>query len=196
MKRILDLIASGVGLIILFPVVLLIAILIKMDSKGPVFFRQVRVGKNNKDFRMFKFRTMHTGSDKGRQITVGDRDPRVTRVGYYIRKLKLDELAQLINVFIGDMSLVGPRPEVRKFVNYYSEEQMKVLTVRPGITDQASIQFVGESELLAQANDPETYYIEEIMPKKLNLNLEYIRDQSFFGDIKLIFRTFFAILKK
>lgn len=196
MKRLFDITASFIGLLVLSPVILIIAVLIKIDSKGPVFFKQNRVGQNNRDFHMFKFRTMYTGSDKGRQITVGDRDPRVTKVGYYIRKLKLDELAQLINVLKGDMSLVGPRPEVRKYVKFYSPEQMKVLSVPPGITDLASIQFVNESELLAGADDPETYYVEEIMPKKLTLNLEYVRNQSFFGDIKLILYTLLAILKK
>ncbi|MGB3181826.1 MAG: sugar transferase [Cyclobacteriaceae bacterium] len=196
MKRLFDITASLLGLLILFPVILLIALLIKADSRGPVFFMQKRVGLNNADFRMFKFRTMRTGSDKGRQITVGDRDPRVTRVGYYIRKLKLDELAQLINVLKGDMSLVGPRPEVRKYVDYYSEEQMKVLTVPPGVTDLASIQFVNESELLAGSDDPEAFYLEEIMPKKLALNLKYVRNRSFFGDLKLILYTFLAILRK
>lgn len=196
MKRLFDITASLLGLLILFPVILLIALLIKADSRGPVFFMQKRVGLNNADFRMFKFRTMRTGSDRGRQITVGDRDLRVTRVGYYIRKLKLDELAQLINVLKGDMSLVGPRPEVRKYVDYYSEEQMKVLTVPPGVTDLASIQFVNESELLAGADDPEAFYLEEIMPKKLALNLKYVRNRSFFGDLKLIVYTFLAILRK
>ena len=196
MKRVFDITASLIGILFLSPVILLIALIIKADSKGPVFFMQKRVGLNNKDFRMFKFRTMYTGSHKGRQITVGDRDPRVTRVGYYIRKLKLDEIAQLINVLIGDMSLVGPRPEVRKYVDLYTPEQMKILTVLPGMTDPASIRFVNESELLARADDPESLYVEEIMPKKLALNLEYVKEHTFFEDIKLILRTFLAILKK
>jgi lipopolysaccharide/colanic/teichoic acid biosynthesis glycosyltransferase len=155
LKRLFDIVASGVGLILLSPVFLLLAIWIKTDSPGPVFYRQVRVGKDNKDFRIFKFRSMRMGSDKGCQITIGGRDSRITRSGYYIRKYKLDELAQLINVFVGDMSFVGPRPEVRHYVNYYTPEQMHVLDVRPGITDMSSIKYRNESELLAQAEDPE-----------------------------------------
>ena len=139
MKRFIDIVASGLGLVVLSPVFLILAVWIKLDSRGPVFYRQVRVGKNNQDFRIYKFRSMQVGADKGSLITIGGRDPRVTVSGYYIRKYKLDELAQLINVFIGDMSLVGPRPEVRRYVNLYDEEQKKVLTVRPGITDYASI---------------------------------------------------------
>ena len=150
----------------------MLAIWIKIDSEGPVFYRQVRVGKGNRDFRLFKFRSMRVGSDRKGLITVGGRDPRVTRSGYYIRKYKLDELPQLINVFTGDMSLVGPRPEVRKYVDLYTPEQMHVLDVRPGITDPASIRYRNENELLAQVEDPDRYYVEVIMQDKLQLNLE------------------------
>lgn len=196
MKRIFDIIASGLGLIVLLPVFLLIFLWIKLDSKGPVFYRQVRVGKNNKDFRIFKFRSMYVDSDKGSLVTIGGRDPRITRSGYFIRKYKLDELPQLINVFVGDMSLVGPRPEVRHYVNYWTEEQMQVLDVRPGITDPASIKYRNENELLEAAEDPEKYYIETIMQEKIKLYLEYVEKSSFFYDIKIIFKTFWTIIKE
>ncbi len=196
MKRIFDIFASGVGLLVLSPLFLILAIWIKLDSKGPVFYRQVRVGKDNKDFRIFKFRSMRVGSDKGSLVTIGGRDPRVTRSGYYIRKFKLDELPQLINVFFGDMSLVGPRPEVRHYVDYWTEEQMHVLDVCPGITDPASIKFRNENELMEQAEDPESYYINVIMQEKLKLYLEYVNHHSFWGDIKLIFQTFAVIIKE
>lgn len=195
MKRLLDITASGIGLLLLSPIFLVLAIWIKLDSQGPVFYRQVRVGRGNRDFRIFKFRSMRVGSDKGSLITVGGRDSRVTRSGYFIRKYKFDELPQLINVFIGDMSLVGPRPEVRRYVDLYNQEQLHVLDVRPGITDPASIKYRNENELLEQADYPEQYYIDVIMPDKLRLNLEYATNQSFFGDLKLIFKTFKAIIE-
>lgn len=194
MKRLFDIAASGCGLIVLSPLFLFIAIWIKCDSKGPVFFRQTRVGRGNKDFRIFKFRSMRIGSDKGSLVTIGGRDPRITRSGYYIRKYKLDELPQLINVFVGDMSLVGPRPEVRHYVDYWTPEQMHVLDVRPGITDPASIKFRNENELMAQAEDPEDYYIRVIMQEKIKLYLEYVENASFWYDIKLIFKTFKVIV--
>ncbi|MBR5782434.1 MAG: sugar transferase [Bacteroidales bacterium] len=196
MKRIFDIIASGLGLVVLLPVFLLISIWIKLDSKGPVFYRQVRVGKNNKDFKIFKFRSMYVDSDKGSLVTIGGRDPRITRSGYFIRKYKLDELPQLMNVFVGDMSLVGPRPEVRHYVNYWTEEQMHVLDVRPGITDPASIKYRNENELLEGAEDPEKYYIETIMQEKIKLYLEYVEKSSFFYDMKIIFKTFWTIIKE
>ncbi len=174
----------------------MLAIWIKIDSEGPVFYRQVRVGKGNRDFRLFKFRSMRVGSDRKGLITVGGRDPRVTRSGYYIRKYKLDELPQLINVFTGDMSLVGPRPEVRKYVDLYTPEQMHVLDVRPGITDPASSRYRNENELLAQVEDPDRYYVEVIMQDKLQLNLEYVEKQSFRFDLQLIFKTFSEIIRK
>lgn len=195
MKRLFDIIASGLGLLLLSPLFLILAIWIKLDSNGPVFYRQVRVGKDNKDFRIFKFRSMRVGADKGSLVTIGGRDPRITRSGYIIRKLKLDELPQLINVFVGDMSLVGPRPEVRHYVNYWTPEQMHVLDVRPGITDPASIKFRNENELMEQAQDPEDYYINVIMQEKLKLYLDYVEHHSFWGDIGLIFKTFWVIVK-
>lgn len=195
MKRTFDILASGLGLLCLSPLFLFIAIWIKVDSKGPVFYRQVRVGRHNRDFRIFKFRSMRVGADKGSLITIGGRDSRITRSGYFIRKYKLDELAQLINVFVGDMSFVGPRPEVRHYVDYYTEEQMHVLDIRPGITDMASIKYRNENELLEMAEDPEKYYIEVIMQDKLRINLEYVRSQSFLGDISMIFKTFFEIVR-
>lgn len=196
MKRTFDILASGLGLLCLSPLFLFIAIWIKVDSKGPVFYRQVRVGRHNKDFRIFKFRSMRVGADKGSLITIGGRDSRITRSGYFIRKYKFDELAQLINVFLGDMSFVGPRPEVRHYVDYYTEEQMHVLDIRPGITDMASIKYRNENELLEKAEDPEKYYIEVIMQDKLRINLEYVRAHSFLFDIKMIFKTFLEIIRK
>ena len=194
MKRIFDIIASGLGLIVLSPLFLVLAIWIKLDSKGSVFYRQVRVGLYNKDFRIFKFRSMRVGADKGSLVTIGGRDPRVTKSGYWIRKFKLDELPQLINVFMGDMSLVGPRPEVRHYVDYWTPEQMHVLDVRPGITDPASIKFRNENELMEKAEDPEKYYIEVIMQEKIKLYLEYVEKHSFWYDLGLIFKTFFVII--
>lgn len=196
MKRLFDFIASGCGLLVLSPIFLVLAVWVKLDSPGPVFYRQIRVGRGNKDFRLFKFRSMRIGSDKSGLITVGGRDPRVTRSGYYIRKYKLDELPQLINVFLGDMSLVGPRPEVRKYVDMYTPEQLHVLDVRPGITDMASICYRNENELLEKVENPEAYYIGTIMQDKLKINLEYVHNQSLWGDIKLIFKTFGAIIKE
>ena len=196
MKRLFDIVASGLGLVVLSPLFLILAIWIKLDSKGPVFYRQVRVGRYNKDFRIFKFRSMRVGADKGSLVTIGGRDPRVTKSGYWIRKFKLDELPQLINVFIGDMSLVGPRPEVRHYVDCWTPEQMHVLDVLPGITDPASIKFRNENELMEKADDPEKYYIEVIMQEKIRLYLEYVEKQSFFYDLALIFKTFWVIVKE
>lgn len=196
MKRIFDVTASGLGLLLLSPLFLIVAIWIRLDSPGPVFYRQTRVGRYNKDFRLLKFRSMRVGSDKKGLITVGGRDPRVTRSGYYIRKYKLDELPQLINVFKGDMSLVGPRPEVRKYVDLYTPEQLHVLDVRPGITDMASIRYRNENELLEQAADPEQFYRDTVMQDKLRINLEYVSDHSFFKDIKIILMTFKAVVSE
>lgn len=196
MKRLFDILASGLGLIVLSPLFAVLAVWIKTDSKGPVFYRQTRVGRDNKDFRLYKFRSMRPDSDKLGLITVGGHDPRVTRSGYYIRKYKLDEFPQLINVFIGDMSLVGPRPEVRKYVDLYTPEQMRVLSVRPGITSLASIRYRNENEILAQAVDPDRCYIEQVMPDKLAIDLEYVNRATFWNDIKLIFSTFREIIVK
>lgn len=195
MKRFIDIVASGLGLVVLSPVFLILAVWIKLDSRGPVFYRQVRVGKNNQDFRIYKFRSMQVGADKGSLITIGGRDPRVTVSGYYIRKYKLDELAQLINVFIGDMSLVGPRPEVRRYVNLYDEEQKKVLTVRPGITDYASIEYMDENVLLERSDNPDMTYIKDIMPEKIRLNMRYINNPTLIEYFKIIFLTIFKIVR-
>lgn len=196
MKRLFDIILSSLGLLILSPIFAIVAIWIKLDSYGPIFYRQVRVGRYNQNFRIYKFRSMRVGSDKGSLVTIGGRDPRITTSGYFIRKFKIDELPQLINVLIGDMSLVGPRPEVRHYVNYWTPEQMHVLDVRPGITDPASIKFRNENELLEKAENPEKYYIEVIMQEKIRLYLEYVNQHNLFYDLKIIFQTFWAIIAK
>ena len=194
MKRIFDLILAAIFLIFLAPLFIFIAIRIKLDSKGSVFYKQVRVGLNGKDFGIYKFRTMFVGSDKKGLLTVGGNDARISRPGLFLRKYKLDELPQLINVFFGDMSIVGPRPEVRKYVDLYSKEQLQVLSVKPGITDYASIEYSKENEILAKATDPEATYIHEIMPAKLALNQKYIREQSCFTDLKIILQTLVKIV--
>lgn len=194
-KRIFDLFFSLTGLLILLPVFLLVALLIKIESKGPVFYLQMRVGRNGKDFKLFKFRTMFPDSDKKGLLTVGMRDPRITSTGYFLRKYKLDELPQLINVLTGEMSFVGPRPEVRKYVDKYSNEELAVLEVKPGITDLASLTYINENAILAQSSDPENTYIKEVMPHKLALNMEYIRRTSLWFDIKIIFQTIIKIFK-
>ncbi|MBE6219453.1 MAG: sugar transferase [Rikenellaceae bacterium] len=196
MKRIFDIIASGCGLLVLSPLFIILAIWIKIDSKGPVFYKQIRVGQYNKDFMLYKFRSMRVGSDKQGLITVGNRDSRITKSGYFIRKYKLDEFPQLINVLIGDMSLVGPRPEVRKYVELYTEEQLHVLDVKPGITDLASIRYRNENEILEKAENPDEYYTNVVMQDKLKINLEYVANHSFWYDISLIFKTFWAIVSE
>jgi lipopolysaccharide/colanic/teichoic acid biosynthesis glycosyltransferase len=193
-KRLFDIISSLAGLIILSPFLFIISLCVLFSSPGGIFYRQTRVGKNGKDFRLWKFRTMKPDSDKKGLLTVGGRDPRVTGIGYFLRKYKFDELPQLLNVLLGDMSLVGPRPEVRKYVEMYSPEQLKVLEVKPGITDYASIEYSKENELLAKSSDPEKTYIEEIMPAKLKLNMKYIEEKSLGTDLKIIFRTVGKIL--
>jgi lipopolysaccharide/colanic/teichoic acid biosynthesis glycosyltransferase len=195
MKRLSDFVFALLGLLLVSPFLLLIAVLVKLDSPGPVFYVQERVGRQGALFGLVKFRTMHTGADKGTAITVGQRDPRITRVGYWLRKFKLDELPQLFNVVCGDMSLVGPRPELLKFTALYTADQRQVLEVRPGITDWASIQFRNENELLEGKEDPIDFYIREIMPVKLELNLKYIRSQSFWLDLRIIFQTLMAIFR-
>ena len=194
LKRIFDITLSLFGLIILLPFMLIIAILIKIDSKGPVFFKQIRVTKNGKEFKIFKYRTMRVGSDKYSQITVG-KDGRITKLGSFLRKYKLDEIPQLINVLIGDMSLVGPRPEVPKYVALYTDEQKEILKVRAGITDYASIEFSDENDLLASEKNPEEAYIEKIMPKKIELNKKYLSEISVLTDIRIILLTIKKILK-
>lgn len=194
LKRIFDITLSLLGLILLLPFMLIIAILIKIDSKGSVFFKQVRVTKNGREFKIFKYRTMRVGSDKYSQITVG-KDDRITKIGLFLRKYKLDEIPQLINVFIGDMSLVGPRPEVPKYVALYTEEQREILKVRAGITDYASIEFSNENDILADEADPEKAYIEKIMPRKIELNKKYLSEISVITDIEIILLTIKKILK-
>ena len=195
MTRFCDIVFSFFGLLVLSPFFLIVALWIVIDDPGPVFYRQQRVGRNNQDFGLLKFRSMRVGADKMSLITIGDRDPRVTRAGYYIRKLKLDELPQLWNVLIGDMSLVGPRPEVRRYVDLYTEEQRKVLSVRPGITDYASIEYIDENTLLAQADDPDKTYIEQIMPAKIALNMRYINHPTLGEYIKIILLTISKIIR-
>ena len=193
MKRIFDILVSILSLMALFPVMLMIAIWILIDSRGGVFFKQIRVGKNNKNFKMLKFRSMQPDSEKKGMLTVGGRDPRITSAGYYLRKSKLDELPQLLNIFIGDMSFVGPRPEVRKYVDLYTPEQMQVLRVRPGLTDPASLQYFDENVLLEKSDEPEKVYIKSIMPAKLEINLKYMAERSFASDIKVILKTVYRI---
>lgn len=193
-KRIFDVICSGLGIIVLSPVLIIIAILIKKGSDGPVFFKQIRVGEKGRNFEILKYRTMVVDAEKlGRQITVGN-DSRITKIGGFLRKYKLDELPQLFNVFKGDMSLVGPRPEVPRYVELYNEEQIKVLDVKPGITDLASIRYRDENDLLGTAEDPDDMYINTIMPDKLALNLEYIRKSNVFFDIYIIINTIIKCL--
>ena len=194
LKRIFDTTLSLFGLIILLPFMLIIAILIKIDSKGPIFFKQIRVTKGGREFKILKYRTMRVGSDKYSQITVG-KDERITKIGSFLRKYKLDEIPQLINVLIGDMSLVGPRPEVPKYVALYTDEQKEILKVKAGITDYASIEFSDENDLLASEEDPEKEYIEKIIPKKIELNKKYLSEISVLTDIRIILLTIKKILK-
>ncbi|MBO4739000.1 MAG: sugar transferase [Bacteroidales bacterium] len=195
-KRFFDILFSLIGLLLLSPILLIIAILIKTTSKGRIFYRQIRVGKDNKDFFLLKFRTMRENADKNGLLTVGNHDNRITKIGYYLRKTKADELPQLLNVLKGEMSIVGPRPEVRKYVDYYTEEQRKVLLVRPGLTDIASIAYINENEILAQAENPEQTYIEQIMQEKLKLNFEYIAHISLRYDVHIVCKTLFKIIWK
>ena len=188
-KRIFDIVMAIFGLLVLSPIFLVISLAIKIDSNGPVFFKQIRVGLNGKEFKIFKFRTMVTDAEKkGMQITVG-KDSRITKVGAFIRKCKIDEIPQLINVLVGEMSFVGPRPEVPKYVAMYSESDREILKVRPGITDLASIEYRDENEVLGKSKNPEKTYIEEVMPAKIVLNREYISKCSIMYDVLLILRT-------
>lgn len=195
MIRFFDFLFSLLGLVILSPLLLLISLCIVFDSRGGVFYRQIRVGKNGKDFKLYKFRSMRSGSDRRGLITVGEKDSRITRVGYFLRKYKLDELPQLINVLKGEMSLVGPRPEVRKYVDLYTPEQRKVLSVVPGITDYASIEYVDENRILGGAVDPDKTYVEVIMPDKIRYNMRYIEHRSVKEYFKIIFLTFWSIVR-
>lgn len=193
-KRFFDIVVSLLGIIITSPILLVVSLLIKLTSKGPVFFRQERIGRGEKPFRILKFRTMVVNADsQGLKITVGG-DKRITGVGKVLRKTKLDELPQLFNVFAGQMSLVGPRPEVAEYVALYTPQQRKVLTVRPGITDYASVCFRNENEILAEAEDPQKEYIERIMPLKLRYNAKYIEEMSVLTDLKILFMTVYVVL--
>lgn len=195
MKRFFDILLSSLGLIAFSPLLLFLYVIIRCGSKGPGFYSQKRIGKDGRAFNLYKFRTMRTGSDRDTLITVGGHDTRITKEGYWLRKYKLDELPQLWNVIIGDMSLVGPRPEVEKYVRLYTPEQRVVLSVRPGITDYASIEFSDENEILGRSNDPERMYIEEIMPRKIEFNMKYINNPSLTEYFKIILLTFEKILK-
>lgn len=195
MIRFFDVFFSIFGLIILFPLLILVYILIVFESRGGGFYSQKRVGKDNVDFNLYKFRSMRVGSDKKSLITIGEKDSRMTKTGYYIRRFKFDELPQLFNVLIGDMSLVGPRPEVRKYVNLYSNEQKQVLKLRPGITDYASIEYANENEILGNAENPEKVYIEQIMPNKIRLNMLYINNYRLKEYFRIIILTVFKIVK-
>jgi lipopolysaccharide/colanic/teichoic acid biosynthesis glycosyltransferase len=189
MIRFFDVLFSFLGLLILSPIVFILALCIKFTSKGPVFYKQQRVGRYGKTFTLLKFRSMYIGSDKKGLLTVGGRDPRITPIGYFIRKYKLDELPQLWNVFVGEMSIVGPRPEVAKYVDLYNDEQRKILNARPGITDMASIKFSNENEILDKQPDPERYYIEQVMPEKITLNYIFIQRPTIRKYFTIIFLT-------
>lgn len=195
MKRLFDIAASGLGLLALGPVLILLAILIKLEDGGPVFYRGERVGRHGRGFRIFKFRTMVVHADRIGGPSASDSDPRITRIGRTLRRYKLDELPQLINVLKGEMSLVGPRPEVRHYTDQFTEEEQAILSVRPGITDWASIWNADEGALLAGAEDPEQVYATRIRPTKLRLQLKYVREQSFFTDLKIIFLTALAVAR-
>ncbi|MBP0902455.1 sugar transferase [Mariniflexile gromovii] len=195
-KRCFDIIFSIVGLILLAPFLILIAILIKIDSKGPVLFIQGRVGKNNIDFNIYKFRTMRIQSETGGLLTLGNHDSRITKIGYFLRRYKIDEFPQLINILKGDMSFVGPRPELRYYVNFYNKEDMEIFVVRPGITGLASLKYRNEVELLKAAENPEEFFIKTIIPDKLKYNKEYIKKRSFMFDLKLIFITIIKVVTK
>ncbi len=194
LKHLFDIFMSLAFIVILLPVFIIISIWIMIDSRGGVFYLQSRVGKNNRDFRMYKFRSMRPESDTLGLLTIGDHDPRVTRAGKFLRKTKLDELPQMLNILKGNMSFVGPRPEVRKYVELYSAEQMKVLSVRPGLTDYASLEYIDEDSILGQSDDPDRVYITVIMPAKLELNMKYIRERSFTTDLTIMMKTFRKII--
>lgn len=195
-KRFFDIILSFLGLLALFPVFILIALLIKLDSRGEVFFRQTRIGLNGKSFRIHKFRTMIVDSEKNSRLTVGQ-DARVTKIGYFLRKYKIDELPQLIDVFLGQMSLVGPRPEVQEFMDLYEDNiRQKILSVRPGITDKASIEMVDENEILGKYSDPRQAYIDVIMPIKAKYYIDYVNNRTFLGDIEIIISTILKIIRR
>lgn len=195
LKRLTDLLLALLLISLLSPLMVVIALLVLFSGRGGVFYSQSRVGQHNTDFKVLKFRTMKPGADRAGLLTVGDRDPRVTRVGRWLRHYKLDELPQLFNVVAGQMSLVGPRPEVRRYVDLYSPDQMKVLSVRPGITDPASIEFIDENALLGASDNPEQTYIVQVMPRKLELNLKYLQTANWIADLTVLLKTVKAIFR-
>jgi lipopolysaccharide/colanic/teichoic acid biosynthesis glycosyltransferase len=195
-KRVFDFVFALLGLVVLFPLLLLIAISIKIDSKGPVLFIQERVGQHQKTFKIYKFRTMFVKSQKKGLLTIGDNDARVTKVGFFLRKYKIDEFPQLINIIKGDMSFVGPRPELRYYVNFYKPEDLVIFKLRPGITGLASLEYRNEVELLKKAKDPEAYFIKTIIPDKLRFNKLYLKKRNFLFDLKLIFITIYRVVAK
>lgn len=195
MKRVFDFLVSLIILVCFLPFGLLLATFIALESRGGVFYRQERIGKDEVPFKLWKFRTMRKDSDKLGKLTVGMRDPRITRVGYFIRKSKLDEFPQFLNVFVGQMSIVGPRPEVKEYVDLYNEDQRQILKVKPGITDFASLEYFNENELLGKSSNPKKTYIEEIMPAKIELNKKYIQNPGLGTDIKIMWRTFIKIIR-
>jgi len=195
LKRFFDILVAASALFLLAPILLLIAVIVAVGSPGGAFFRQLRVGKDGREFRLLKFRTMRPGSEAGGQITVGERDPRITGVGHFLRRTKLDELPQLINILNGDMSVVGPRPEVPRYVALYSTAQRKVLSVRPGLTSLASIAYINENEVLGRSSDPERTYVEEVMPAKLELDLKYVNDPSLLLDVRILLMTAMRMLR-
>lgn len=195
-KRIFDFLFAFLGLVLLFPLLVIITVFIKLDSKGPILFIQARVGQHNKEFNIYKFRTMYLKSQKKGLLTIGDNDSRVTKIGYFLRKYKIDEFPQLINIIKGDMSFVGPRPELRYYVNFYTEDDMVIFKLKPGITGLASLEYRDEVELLKKAKDPEKYFIETIIPDKLSYNKRYLKQQNFLFDIKLIFKTIYKVIAK
>lgn len=194
MKRVFDILASFLGLLLLSPLFIVLIVLIPLDGKGPPFYKQTRVGRNGTPFGLLKFRTMIPKAEQGGRLTIG-KDPRITRIGALLRSSKLDELPQLINVLKGDMSFVGPRPEVPEYVAHYDEDQRRVLEVRPGLTDEASLAYIRESEILEEAEDPDRVYRERILPEKLRLNLRYLEERSMRKDLSLILRTVLKILR-
>jgi len=192
----LDIFFSIIAMILLSPICILLAVCILLGSKGGVFYTQERVGKDSRDFRLIKFRTMITGSSLQGLLTIGENDQRITRCGHFLRSYKIDEIPQLINIIKGEMSFVGPRPEVRKYVALYSKEHLKVLEVRPGLTGYASLEFFNESKLLGSSANPEETYINEIMPAKLVLNMKYINDQSLKRYFNIIFKTLLQVINR
>lgn len=195
MIRFFDIVFSFLGLVLLSPLFLVLSVAIPLESRGGVFYHQVRVGKGGRDFRLHKFRSMRAGSDRKGLLTVGGRDSRITKVGFLIRKYKMDELPQLFNVLKGEMSMVGPRPEVRKYVDFYTPEQYRVLSVPPGITDYASIRYMDENDILARASDPDKAYVEEVMPDKIRYNMIYIENRTLRTYFRIIFLTLARIVR-